>query len=66
MALATLLCAFSLALLSIGQPEPLDNHNSSYPLSTCNQIAATISGASQVFFPREHVIFTFLILPSDG
>ncbi|KAF8486365.1 FAD dependent oxidoreductase [Russula ochroleuca] len=46
-----LLCAFSLALLSYGQPETLENHNSSDLLSTCDKIAAAISGASQVFFP---------------
>jgi hypothetical protein len=51
-----LLCAFSLALLSYGQPETLENHNSSDLLSTCDKIAAAISGASQVFFPRECVI----------
>ncbi|KAH9990390.1 hypothetical protein BJV77DRAFT_613305 [Russula vinacea] len=52
MALATLLCTFSLALLSYGRPETLENHNCSDLLCTCNQIAAAISGASQVFFPR--------------
>ncbi|KAH9990394.1 FAD-binding domain-containing protein [Russula vinacea] len=51
MAVATLLCTFSLALLSYGQPETLENHNSSDLLCTCNQIAVAISGASQVFFP---------------
>jgi hypothetical protein len=62
MALTTLLlCAFSLALLSYGRPETLENHNSSDPLFTCNQIAVAISGASQVFFPRERVILLFLI-----
>ena len=59
MALTTLLlCAFSLALLSYGQPETLENHNSSHLLCTCNQIAAAVSGASQVFFPRECVILS--------
>jgi hypothetical protein len=67
MALRTLLLgAFSLALLSYGQPETLENHNSSDLLCICNQIAAAISGASQVFFPREHSVFSFLILRSDG
>jgi len=40
------LCAYSWA-------EPLEKHNPSDPLSTCNLIAAAISGTSQVFFPRE-------------
>jgi hypothetical protein len=66
MALAKLLYTFSLALLLYGQSEALENHNSSGLLYTCNQIAAAISGASQVFFPRERVILSFLILPSDG
>ena len=66
MALTTLLlCAFSLALLSYGQPDTLEKYNFSDLLSTCNQIAAAISGASQVFFPSERVIFSFLIPPSD-
>ncbi|KAF8479493.1 FAD-binding domain-containing protein [Russula ochroleuca] len=52
MALRTLLLgAFSLALLSYGQPEALENHNPSDLLCTCNQIALAISDASQVFFP---------------
>ena len=63
MALATLLCAFSLALLSYAQPE---NHNSSDLLDTCTQIATSISGASQVFFPSERVILSCLTFPSDG
>jgi hypothetical protein len=58
MALTTLLiCAFSLGLLSYAQPEPSENYNSSDLLSTCNKISAAISGASQVFFPRERVVF---------
>jgi hypothetical protein len=40
------LCAYSWA-------EALEKHNPSDLLCTCNQIAAAISGASQVFFPRE-------------
>ena len=60
-----LLCISYLALLSYGQPEIWENHNSSDFLITCNQIAAAISGASQVFFPRERVVFSFLILRSD-
>ncbi|KAF8486369.1 FAD dependent oxidoreductase [Russula ochroleuca] len=51
MALTTLLCTFSLAVLSYGQPETLENHNSSDLLCTCHQIAVALSGASQVFFP---------------
>ena len=67
MALATLLlCASSLALLSYGQQEVWENHGSSDLLSTCNQIAAAISGVSQVFFPRERVVFSILLLQSDG
>jgi hypothetical protein len=66
MALATLLlCASSLALLSYGQPETWDNHDSSDLLSTCNQIATAISDVSQVFFPRKRVVFSILILQSD-
>jgi hypothetical protein len=57
--LLSVLCASSLALLSYGQPEPLENPNSSDLLGTCNQIAAAISGASQVFFPRECYVFSF-------
>jgi hypothetical protein len=65
MALTTLLCTFSLAVLSYGQPETLENHNFSDLLCTCHQIAVALSGASQVFFPRERVILSFLIQP-DG
>jgi hypothetical protein len=57
MALTTLLlCVFSLILPSHGLPEAVENHNSSDLLCTCNKIAAAISGASQVFFPRERLI----------
>jgi hypothetical protein len=56
-----LLCALSLALLSYGQLETLEDHNSFDLLCTCNQIEAAISGASQVFFPRERVLFSFVI-----
>ncbi len=52
------LCAYSWA-------EPLEKHNSSDLLCTCNQIAAAISGASQVFFPRESVILSLGMLKSD-
>ena len=67
MALTTLLlCAFSLALLSYGLPEALGSRNSPDLLSTCNRIAAAISGASQVFFPCERIILLFTELQSDG
>jgi hypothetical protein len=59
-----LLYTFSFALLSHGQQEVLSllatTHNSSDPMRTCDQIAAAaISRASQVFFPRERVVFSF-------
>ena len=58
MVLATLLlCVFSLALLSFAWQGSSEKHNPSDPLRTCDQIAAAISGVSQVFFPRERVIF---------
>jgi hypothetical protein len=58
MALTKLLvCAFSLALLSYGRPEALEKRN-----SPCEKIAAAISGASQVFFPRKRAILSFMIL----
>jgi hypothetical protein len=53
------LCAYSWA-------EALEKHNSTDLLRTCNQITAAISGASQVFFPRECVILSFVMLYSDG
>jgi len=52
------LCAYSWA-------EPLEKHNPSDLLCTCNQIVASISGASQVFFPRESVIRSLEMLKSD-
>ena len=52
-----LLCAFSLALLPCGMPEAL---NPPDLLSTCNRIAAAISSASQVFFPCERVLLSFI------
>ena len=59
MALTTpLLCAFFLALLSYGLPEAPEKRDSSGILRTCNQIAAAISGASQVYFPRERIILS--------
>ena len=63
MALITLLlCAFFLVLRSHGQPEAFEKRNSSDILFTCNQIAKAISGASQVFFPRECGIPSFSVL----
>ena len=67
MALTTLLlCAFSLVLQSYGKPEASGNRNSSDLLCTCNQIAAAISGVSQVYFPREHIILSRMILQTHG
>ena len=65
MVLATLLhCVFSLALLSFSW-QGASEKNPSDPLRTCDQIAAAISGVSQVFFPRERVILSFVILHAD-
>ena len=56
MALATFLfCTFSLSILSYGRPEPVQT--ASGVQHTCDQIAAAISGASQVFFPRKCLIY---------
>jgi hypothetical protein len=64
MALMTLLlCAFFLALRSYARPEILGKHTSYDFSCTCNQIAAAISGASEVFFPREFVILSFVMTP---
>ena len=49
------LCAFSWAEVS-------EKHNPSDILCTCDQIAAAISGHSQVFFPRECVICSLEML----
>ena len=66
MVLATLLlCVFSLALLSYGRQGASESHNPSDPLRTCDQIAAAISGISRVFFPRERVILSSVILQAD-
>ncbi|KAF8486355.1 FAD dependent oxidoreductase [Russula ochroleuca] len=51
MASTTLLCAFFLALLSCSRSERLEEPSTSDMQYTCNQIAAAISSASQVFFP---------------
>src|SRR6266852_5623868 len=56
MALATLLfCSFSLSILSYGRPDPVQR--SSDLQHTCDQIAAAISGVSQVFFPRMCIVY---------
>ena len=56
MALTTfLLCTFSLSILSYGLPEPAQT--ASGVQHTCDQIAAAISGASQVFFPRKCLMY---------
>lgn len=64
-----LLYAISLALLSHGQQETsrpfARTHNSSDYVSTCDEIAAAISGASQVFFPRKRVILSFCLRYSN-
>ena len=50
------LCAYSWA-------EAFQKHFNPSDLShTCNQIAAAISGTSQVFFPRECVILSFVMI----
>ena len=62
-AIKFLLYVFSLALLSHGQQEVWDllatTHNASDPVRTCDQIAAAISPASQVFFPRKRFTLSF-------
>jgi hypothetical protein len=45
--------------------ETLKNITSDY-LNTCNQIVATVSGASQVFFPRTCINLPFVTPQSDG
>jgi hypothetical protein len=50
--------AFFLELCAYSWAEALEKHNPSDFLSTCNLIAAAVSGASQVFFPRECVILS--------
>ena len=50
-----LLCIFSLSILSYGRPEVIQRPSELQ--YTCDQIAAVISGASQVFFPRTCVIY---------
>ena len=65
MALTMLLYALFLAVLSNGRPEALGKRNSSDLLRTCNQIAAVISSASQVYFPCKRVILSFVILQAN-
>ena len=65
MALTMLLYALFLAVLSNGQPEALGKRNASDLLRTCNQIAAAISSASQVYFPCKRVILSFVILQAN-
>jgi hypothetical protein len=63
MTLAPLLSfVFFLQLCAYSWAEALEKHNSTDLLRTCNQIAAAISGASQVFFPRESVILSLVML----
>ena len=53
------LLAFLLGFrLYYGQTEALETRNSSDILGKCDQIAAAISGASQVYFPREPVVLS--------
>ena len=60
-----LLYVFSLALLTHGKQEVFgllattQNSSASDPISICNQIAAAISCASQVYFPRECIVLSF-------
>lgn len=61
-----LLCSIYLALLSYGRQEVLENESFYEIQRTCDQIAAAISGASQVSFPRECLILLFGILRSNG
>ncbi len=58
-----LLFACFLELRAYSQAEVLEKRNSSDFLWTCNQIAAAISDASQVYFPRECVILSFCDTP---
>ena len=62
MALTMLLCVFSLALLSYGRHEAPEKPYPSGPIDACNQIAAAISGATQVYFPREPVILSSFVI----
>ncbi len=56
MALATLLfCSFSLSILSYGRPDLVQRPSELQ--HKCNQIAAAVSGASQIFFPRMCIVY---------
>lgn len=48
---------FLLELCAYSRAEALEKRDYS---ETCNQIAEAISSASQVFYPRERIIFTYL------
>jgi hypothetical protein len=61
--LAPLVCASFLAPAVHAWPEARGNQTSEF-LGTCHKIAAIISNASQVFFPRERVIHLPVVLPS--
>ncbi len=50
-------CSLFLLFFSYGRPETLQKPSGFQ--HTCHQIAAAISGASQVFFPRACIIFCF-------
>jgi len=54
--ITSLFCAFFPALAPHAQLETQGNHPHSQFLDTCHKIAADISGASQVFFLRAHLI----------
>jgi hypothetical protein len=56
-------CFLELPASAYSRAEALEKRNSSDFLSTCNQIAAAISGASQVYFPRKSVILSFCDTP---
>jgi len=60
----SLFCAFVLALTSHARPETRESHPHSQFLDTCHKIAADISGASQVFFPRAPLIPSPVVLPT--
>ena len=60
-----LLCALFLASHSYGIPAAFEKRDSSDILCTCDEIAAAISGDSQVSFPREsfsHFMIIILIM----
>ena len=67
MALTLILCSFALALLPCGKSAASEAPNSS-DLCTCNDIAAAISGESQVFFPRMSLshLLHFILMPDQA